>query len=520
MFKKYYDNFDKKSKKLISIVIPVMIFFMFMMLGLGGYQQYRYQNTFIPGISIAGINISEKSHTQVKKLLEQELENMSDQKIILEHQENTWEYNFHELGMDWMVKASFDKALDNDELSFFEGIKLLLAEISQDQEIQLEHELDESKTKSIVSNLRDEIAQKPQDAEYQVNKYAQSVSIKPHQNGKEIDESKFISELNYLLEQISQDLRSFTDAEFVIEIPTTTVEPDTLTEELQELGIDTLISTFETHYDEDDEQRVTNIELASEKLDNKKLEPGEKLSFNEVVGPRTRERGYQEAPVIIDGELVDGLGGGICQVSTTLYNSVLKAGIIPIERSPHGIPVEYVSLGRDAAVAYDYLDLVFENHRDNGILISTLVDENRLRVDIYGSQESHDYTIRTEDYQEIHPDTIYFLKTDDGERVEISQEEKQELLDTNESDENVNENDYDNEENDLEETNTNNDDKEHIEDTNYEITELQRGRLGYQIEVWLLTYKNDEKVDKEHIATDIYPSRDEKYLIELEDSDQ
>ncbi|NLA26227.1 MAG: VanW family protein [Firmicutes bacterium] len=114
--------------------------------------------------------------------------------------------------------------------------------------------------------------------------------------------------------------------------------------------------------------RATNIILATASLNNYLLLPGEIFSFNKANGPRTAERGYRPAPIIVGSTVVPGLGGGVCQVSTTLYNAVLRAGLEVVERYPHSQPVGYVAPGMDAAVA-DTLDFKFRNNTDGLIMI-------------------------------------------------------------------------------------------------------------------------------------------------------
>lgn len=118
--------------------------------------------------------------------------------------------------------------------------------------------------------------------------------------------------------------------------------------------------------------RATNIILATRSLNNYLLFPGEVFSFNRANGPRTAERGYQPAPIIVGNTVVPGLGGGVCQVSTTLYNAVLEAGLEVVERYPHSLPVGYVPPGRDATIS-DYLDFKFRNNTDGLVLIKSAV---------------------------------------------------------------------------------------------------------------------------------------------------
>ena len=127
--------------------------------------------------------------------------------------------------------------------------------------------------------------------------------------------------------------------------------------------------------------RNINIELAAASINNYQLFPGELFSFNRAVGRRTIEKGYELAPIIVGGSVVPGLGGGICQVSSTLYNAVLEAGLEVVERYPHSLPVGYVPPGRDATVS-SYLDFKFRNNRDRALLIKTACWGGRIEISI------------------------------------------------------------------------------------------------------------------------------------------
>ena len=133
------------------------------------------------------------------------------------------------------------------------------------------------------------------------------------------------------------------------------------------------------------EDRRENIRLAGSFVNYTLLMPKQVFSFNKTVGPPTPERGFREAPVIIKEELVPGFGGGICQVSSTLYNAVLKAGLKVLERYSHSKQVTYVPPGQDATVAYDYLDFKFLNNRSDPIMVRVWVRGWRLDVAIFGS---------------------------------------------------------------------------------------------------------------------------------------
>ncbi|MFP3440966.1 VanW family protein, partial [Pantoea sp. SIMBA_133] len=117
-----------------------------------------------------------------------------------------------------------------------------------------------------------------------------------------------------------------------------------------------------THFRKNNLERTSNIELAAEAINNTVVFPGETFSFNQTVGKRTKERGYLPAPIIVKGELSEGIGGGICQVSSTLFNAVDQAGVQIIERYSHSRSVPYVKPGRDATVSWYGPDFSFRNH--------------------------------------------------------------------------------------------------------------------------------------------------------------
>jgi vancomycin resistance protein YoaR len=129
------------------------------------------------------------------------------------------------------------------------------------------------------------------------------------------------------------------------------------------------VATFTTRYSERQASRSSNIRLATKRFDGQVLMPGERLSFNGTVGKRTAAAGYREAGIFVNGRRDTGIGGGICQVSTTLYNAALLANLKVVTRQCHSLPVPYVPLGRDAAVEYGVLDLVLENTLPHPIAI-------------------------------------------------------------------------------------------------------------------------------------------------------
>lgn len=153
------------------------------------------------------------------------------------------------------------------------------------------------------------------------------------------------------------------------------------------------ISTFSTNYDASNVSRTNNLKIASNKTNNVVIMPGEVFSFNQVVGKRTVEEGYKDAKVYENGRVVDGLAGGICQVSSTMYDAALLANLEIVERYNHQFTTSYLPGGKDATVVYGIKDFKFRNSRKYPIKIVTSMGGGTITYSIYGIQEENEYTV-------------------------------------------------------------------------------------------------------------------------------
>ena len=153
-----------------------------------------------------------------------------------------------------------------------------------------------------------------------------------------------------------------------------------------------LLGSWSTEY-VNNPDRTTNLKLAANKIDGTVVMPGEIFSYNKVVGKRTIAAGYKNAAIYQDGEVTDGLGGGICQISTTLYNAAIDAGMLIEERRNHMFVPSYADAGKDATVVSGSTDFKFENRRAYPIKIETSVKNGVAKVKIYGLRTNEDYDI-------------------------------------------------------------------------------------------------------------------------------
>jgi len=183
-------------------------------------------------------------------------------------------------------------------------------------------------------------------------------------------------------------------------------------------------ASFSTYYKNSSSERKHNIRLATKSIDGYILDVGAEFSFNRVVGERTERRGYKSAKIIVGGEFVDGVGGGVCQVSTTLYNAVVLSGLKVSEYHNHSLAVSYVSPSRDAMVNSNSSDLRFINDTKNPIIIRAKADGERVEIKIIGEPKKFIYKIESEVLETI-PAPEYVVKTDDkGEYPDLYEGER------------------------------------------------------------------------------------------------
>ena len=199
------------------------------------------------------------------------------------------------------------------------------------------------------------------------------IQIQPHQEGRVLDLDSLITRLgNPSLYQESCPL------------PVKVVMPRVTAQELADRAPTRLWSEYTTKL-ADIPDRTENVRVSSGKLDGLLIAPGAEVSFNEAVGPREMREGYRAAQIIVGGKFEPGLGGGVCQVSSTFYNTILLAGLKITERHNHSVRIAYVPLGRDATVVYGQKDLKFVNTSGGYLLVKTKLEGLDLTISLYGS---------------------------------------------------------------------------------------------------------------------------------------
>ena len=454
-YTKEKNNNKKKKNSIIGLFISILFFLLILTIII--FFIYNSLNTNIThNISIFKVNISNKNPSDARYIIDEHIENSIPEELILKLDEfestlstkqldisfdtkksveqaysigrysNLLENNFNIL-LSFFNKQDFTPSLTIDEITlekhldslntqlpntviqssyYIEGNELIITSGSSGNIIDTKKTIENIKNNLLnlsqpnniveistkignpekinVDKIHSEIYKTPVDAYYSTEPFA----VFPSENGIDfnisIDEAKALIDSNQKEEYI---------------IPLKTIPANITTNMIGQEAFPDLLGSHSSTYNTYDKDRTTNVILSSNKINTIVLMPGEIFSYNKTVGERTIAAGYKEASVYVNGKTVDGLGGGICQTVTNLYNAVLYSNLEIIERTNHQFIPPYSSASRDATVVYGLLDFKFKNTRDYPIKISSLVSGGTSTVQIYGLKQENEYTVQIKSYQ-------------------------------------------------------------------------------------------------------------------------
>lgn len=333
-------------------------------------------------IKIDGFDVSYMSRDEALNFIKGQKEKYKYSTLKLIYYDKVFEIPLVDIGFEYDYMGAVEKAYivgRNGDL--FKRLYEIISTRIKGREFKLGIICDKAKIEDVIENISKEIDVEPKDAQIQIRDG--NIDIIDEVVGKKVNREK-------LIEIIEENLykNKLDNVQIPIENTIPKISSDLLTR------INGVIGEFSTSFSGSSQNRIKNIELSANAIKGTLLMPGETMSFNETTGPRKREFGYKEADVIINGEFTPGVGGGVCQTSTTLYNALLLADVTILERAPHSIPPSYISLGMDAAVSYGYLDLKFRNDFDYPIYIDSKIVGDRLYFYIYGDTKERDYKVK------------------------------------------------------------------------------------------------------------------------------
>lgn len=332
---------------------------------------------------------------------------------VLTYQERRWPGTAAELSLRVDTAALAHEAyLVGRKGPFWEQIRAWYLAAQQGWEVPYRVDYDQEQVRGLLARIAAEVERPARNAEldYQRGK----VHLQPEQTGLHLEPGAAWGVWE-------RSLSNFGSPE--LPLPVREEVPGVLAQDLA--GIDSLLAGYSTFFNSQDANRAQNVSLAARSIDHTLVRAGTVFSFNARVGKRTAANGYKEAPAFINGKLVPDWGGGVCQVSSTLYNAVLLAGLAIEERTSHYSPPGYVPLGQDATVADGQLDFQFRNTTSQAIYVRSMISGNQLTVQLFGRDDGQAEEIRIvpRGKQVLPPPTIFQKEASLEEGMEVVEQE-------------------------------------------------------------------------------------------------
>ncbi len=423
---------------------------------LADYIYYRnriYDGVYINGNSFGRLTMG-SAYSYLSKIAEED--KFDEELISLSFEETSWGFRKQEMGITVDLESTLENALlagrqEPHMMNYYARVKLLSSPVN----MPLYYQVDRQVFSKAMSEPANVLLKSPQDANYILIENGNKVDITPDQPGQQLDFDKTI-------ESILEKLPTYNQSSSM-ELVVLKVDAAKTASFLEDLRVTELISTFHTNISKSSPNRLHNIRLAAKALDGSLIEPDKEFSFNNVVGPANAAEGYKPAPVIEAGKVVEGIGGGVCQVSSTLYNAVLLADVSVVERKNHSLMVGYVPPGLDATIAHGFIDFRFLNDRDHAIWIRTFVSGDKLEIMLYGNSiPGQHIKVEPTVTEKIQQDANY-TKTPD-----LPAGAKKMVIE---------------------------------------------GQPGYRIDVWRVSYIHGKEIKREIISSDTYKAVPDEYLL-------
>lgn len=357
-----------------AVIIVVNIF-------LRNYIRKFDEQKIIQGVSIGSTDVSGLTKEKAREKVETELLSYGEDKIILTLEDGrNCTVSLKDLGLsvrnlDGVIKDAADYGKKGDAVSCYKILKK--AEKNQNEKnFPAQYQVTEKPASKALENAAEKVLKAPENA--RISQIDSKVSVVDGKQGEVLDLKKTIKSINKML------ARNWNKKGGSVSAAVTYLKPDVTKEDLAD--ITDLLGSYTTFYGSDGSGRSQNIERGAALIDGTLLKPGDEFSADAGMRPYTEENGFTQAASYEDDKVVESMGGGICQISTTLYNAVLYAELEVTERSPHTMLVGYVQPSMDAAIADDVKDLKFKNSQKTPIYIEGIVADGNLTFNIYGKE--------------------------------------------------------------------------------------------------------------------------------------
>ena len=443
-----YKKILSENKKIIMICSSILVVVIAAILAytlVVNNSVKSYESKIYPGVSVYGIEIGGLTKEEAISALNEKLSiDIMDKSLTVTVGEEKIDLKYSDLSPGYDIEAIVEEAIKygKDDTTFkkYNEIKK-----GDNYNIEAEISYDEAKLKEFEDSVKEIVNIKPQDAKISIS--GGKISITPEVNGYKINEEELH---NKLIENINGDPSNQVDLTFELEESKARVTEEDLNK------ITGRISSYSSNYRDSGDGRVKNMQIATQTVNGVLLMPGDEFSYNELIGDTTPDKGYEKANTYIGSKIVPDYGGGICQVSTTLYRAVMRANIRSTERYNHSLTVSYAEPGLDATVFYGVVDYKFENTYDFPIYIEGYIGGGSVGFNIYGDIAGLDgktYELVNEVHETYKPGVEYI----DDSTLEVGKE----VVESN-------------------------------------------GMTGYKASAYQVTYENGKEINRELISTDVY----------------
>ncbi len=415
-------------------------------------------NKILNNVKIEDVDVSKLTTEEASQILKKKYDNLGENtKLVLNYDNENWTYTNDDLNVIYDLDKVVDTAFDiGRNGNFIENVSQVIELYNTPAVLSVPVNVEDKKIDEVLAEIKPLIDREGSEAT--ITRENDIFIIEEEKPARVLNVEQTKKTVNDAL--LSKNIQEQAEVELTV-----SVDDTDMNKTYEKLSvIDSLISSFSTNYSTSSWGRKENINLAIEKINNTLLMPGEIFSFNDIVGPRSIDAGFKIAKVIVNNEFVDGVGGGICQVSTTIYNTVLNSELGVVERRNHSRPVGYVPSGRDATVAYGIQDFKFQNTTDYPIFIEAKADNIEMHINFYSKAREND--TRVEYVNEVYDVIPYRIV-----------EQKTKNLKPNER----------------------------------EV--ISKGANGYKVKLYKKTYKGDELISTEEVSNDVYYPKHEDVLV-------
>ena len=369
-----------KNKKLIIIIASIVV----LVTGICGAYVLSVKNKveawndkIYPGVQAYGIDLGGKTKEEAINIINTQLLSLIGDKVIkVSVGDNSFELKYSDVNPTVSADETVEEALEyGKDAKLFEKKKMIENGVEVNVDTVLSY--DEEKVNEFANNVNNQVKVEAVDATISIS--GSNISVTQETNGKHIDVEGLINEIKGCIdpdpekaEEVSVELQEYS--------------PRITAEALNK--INGIMSSFSSTFSQADSGRVENLRIATGYINGTLLMPGDEFSYNNTIGPTTPERGYKEANTYVGATIVPGYGGGVCQVSSTLYRAVIQANIRSTERRNHSMTVGYAKPGLDATVAAGYIDYKFVNTYDFPVYIQGYLSGNQVVFNMFGNKEA------------------------------------------------------------------------------------------------------------------------------------